>query len=123
MSADQNTTIRESYLERNRTHNEIRRGGAIGNLNDGIEITTHGISTRLIAWPGNGFQTESVHILTHHPGDETPMYSYGMAEEAMLCLKGEGEVFLRGLMSVHHLYTDAPKYKRVHTSTPDIQTA
>ena len=96
MSADQNTTIRERYLERNRTHNEIRRGGAIGNLNDGIEITTHGISTRLIAWPGNGFQTESVHVLTHHPGDETPMYSYGMAEEAMLCLKGEGEVFLRG---------------------------
>ncbi len=96
MSADQNTTVRESYLERNRTHDEIRRGGAIGNLNDGLEITTHGIPTRLIAWPGNGFQTESVHVLTHHPGDETPMYSYGMAEEAMLCLKGKGEVFLRG---------------------------
>jgi hypothetical protein len=49
MSADQNTTIRESYLERNRIHDEIRCGGAIGNLNDGIEITTHGLSTRLIA--------------------------------------------------------------------------
>ena len=37
-----------------------------------------------------------MHVLTHRPGDETPPYSYGMAEEAMLCLKGEGEVFLRG---------------------------
>ena len=27
------------------------------------------------------------------------------------------------LMAVHHLYTNAPKYKGVHTSTPDIQTA
>src|ERR671933_2978460 len=25
-------------------------------------------------------------------------------------------------MSVHHLYTNAPKYKVVHTSTPSIQT-
>ena len=96
MSADQQTMIRESYLERNRTHEEIRRGGAIGNLNAGIGITTHSIPTRLIAWPGNGFQALSVHVLTHRPGDESPMYSYDMAEEALLCLKGKGEVFLRG---------------------------
>ncbi len=67
MSADQQTIIRERYLERNRTHEEIRRGGAIGNLNDGIEITTHSIHSRVVAWPGNGFQTLSVHVLTHRP--------------------------------------------------------
>ncbi len=70
MSADQQTMIRESYLERNRTHEEIRRGGAIGNLNAGIGITTHSIPTRLIAWPGNGFQTLSVHVLTHRPANQ-----------------------------------------------------
>ncbi len=86
----------EAYRARNRTHDEIRQKGAIGNLNDGVEITTHSIPTRIIAWPGNGFQTLSVHVLTHRPGDESPMYGYDLAEEALLCLKGKGEVFLRG---------------------------
>jgi mannose-6-phosphate isomerase-like protein (cupin superfamily) len=88
--------IDEPYRERNRTHDAIRRNGAIGNLNDGIEITTHGIATRIIAWPGNGFQTESVHVLTLQPGDASELYTYAMAEEAMVCLKGTGEVWLRG---------------------------
>ena len=79
----------ESYRARNRTHEEIRQNGAIGNLNDGVEIETHGIRTRLIAWPGNGFQTESVHVLTHHPGDESEMYCYDMIEEAMLASKAK----------------------------------
>jgi mannose-6-phosphate isomerase-like protein (cupin superfamily) len=88
--------VEESYREWNRTHDEIRRHGAMGNLNRGIEITTHGIQTRLIAWPGNGFQTQSVHVLTLRPGDSSASYTYDMAEEAMLCLWGAGEVFLRG---------------------------
>jgi uncharacterized cupin superfamily protein len=50
----------------------------------------------LIAWPGNGFQTEAVHVLTHAPGDESGRYCYGVAEEAMLCLAGSGDVFVRG---------------------------
>ena len=85
----------EAYRARNRTHEEIRQRGAISSLNDGIEIETHGIRTRIIAWPGNGFQTESVHVLTHRPGDESPMHRYDMADEAMICLKGKGEVYLR----------------------------
>jgi hypothetical protein len=59
MAAEESTAIKERYLERNRTYDEMRRSGAIGNLNDGIEITTHGISTRIIAWPGNSLRTES----------------------------------------------------------------
>jgi len=43
VAADKNATIKERYLERNRTNDEIRRNGAIGSLNDG-EITTHGLS-------------------------------------------------------------------------------
>ena len=85
-----------AYHARNRTRDEIRCHGAISSLNDGVEITTHGIATRVIAWPGNGFTTLSVHVLTHQTGDETPLYAYGMAEEALLCLQGSGEVFLRG---------------------------
>ena len=72
----------EAYRARNRTHEEIRQRGAISSLNDGVEIEIHGIPTRLVAWPGNGFQTLSVHVLTHRPDDETPSHSYGMAEEA-----------------------------------------
>jgi len=34
-----------------RTHDEIRSHGAIGNLNDGIEITTQSAWTQLIAAP------------------------------------------------------------------------
>jgi quercetin dioxygenase-like cupin family protein len=96
MSSDTDVQIRERYLERNRTHDEIRQNGAIANLKDGIEITTHGISTRIIAWPGNGFQTESVHVLTLQPGQAGDMYRYDMAEESLVCIKGKGEVFVRG---------------------------
>ena len=88
--------IDEKYREWNRTHDEIRTHGAMGNLNRGIEITTHGINTRLIAWPGNGFQTESVHVLTLKPGDASDCYTYDMAEEALLCLWGTGEIYVRG---------------------------
>lgn len=89
-------STRDKYLAKNRTHDQIRRGGAIGNLNEGIEIMLHGIPTRLIAWPGNGFQTESVHVLTLAPGLESPLYNYQISEEALLCVQGEGEVYLHG---------------------------
>lgn len=86
----------QSFYARNRTHDDISKRGAIGNLNDGIEITTHGLDTRLIAWPGTGFYMESIHVLTLKPGDESHMYCYAVSEEGMLCLKGSGQVFLRG---------------------------
>jgi gentisate 1,2-dioxygenase len=92
----ESVVIDEKYREWNRTHEQIRAQGAMGNLNRGIEITTHGINTRLIAWPGNGFQTESVHVLTLKPGDASDNYTYDMAEEALLCLWGRGEMYIRG---------------------------
>ena len=49
----------EGYWERYLTHTRIQQNGALSNLGDGIPITTHGIDTRPIAWPGNGFLTES----------------------------------------------------------------
>jgi len=76
------------------TYSQIRAHGAIGNLNEGVVIQTHGVHTRLIAWPGNGFQTESVHVLTLKPGEESASYAYTMAEEVMICAAGRGEVFL-----------------------------
>jgi mannose-6-phosphate isomerase-like protein (cupin superfamily) len=87
--------IDDAYREWNRSHDKIRRRGAVGNLNRGIEITTNGVAARLIAWPGNGFQTESVHVVTLRPGDETERYTYDMAEEALFCVWGAGEVWLR----------------------------
>src|SRR4051794_9240147 len=59
----------ESYWERYLTHTQIQQNGAVSNLADGIPITTQGINTRPIAWPGNGFQTEAVHVLTVKPGE------------------------------------------------------
>lgn len=88
--------IKEDYLAKNRSHVEIRHSGAIGDLNEGIEIILHNIPTRLIAWPGNGFQTESVHVSTLSPGMESQMYTYPISEEAFLCIQGKGEVYLRG---------------------------
>jgi quercetin dioxygenase-like cupin family protein len=79
---------------RNRTHEEIRCHGGVGNLNEGIEIAVHGLATRLIAWPGNGFQTQSVHVVTHRPGEQSERYAYAMGEEAAICLQGRGEVWL-----------------------------
>jgi quercetin dioxygenase-like cupin family protein len=86
----------DPYRSRHRRAAEIRSGGAIGSLNDGIEFELHGVSTRIIAWPGNGFQTQSIHVLTLAPGQEMDTHAYGMAEEAMLCLQGRGEVLVRG---------------------------
>ncbi len=78
------------------TAQQIRQHGAIGSLNEGVVIETQGMHTRLIAWPGNGYQTESVHVLTVKPGEESKSYAYTLAEEAMLCVAGRGEVFLHG---------------------------
>jgi gentisate 1,2-dioxygenase len=86
----------ERYQAKFKTREQIRLGGAVGNLQDGPTISVHGMSSRLLAWPGNGFQTESVHVLTLAPGTESEHYVFTMAEEAMLCLAGKGEVFLRG---------------------------
>ena len=86
----------ERHQAKFRTYEQIRAGGAIGNLQEGPVIQAHGLSARLVAWPGNGFQTEAVHVLTLHPGEESTAYAYTLAEEAMLCLVGQGEVQLRG---------------------------
>ncbi len=86
----------DPYRARHQTAEQIRARGAIGSLNDGVLIEIHGVPTRLIAWPGTGFQTEAVHVLTMAPGQQTDMHSYGLAEEAVLSLQGEGEVFVRG---------------------------
>jgi quercetin dioxygenase-like cupin family protein len=86
----------EQFQAKYKTAAEIRSGGAIGNLQDGPVVSIHGVDTRLVAWPGTGYQTEAVHVLTMHPGQETGAYTYDVSEEAMLCLAGRGEVQLHG---------------------------
>lgn len=86
----------DPYRARHQTAAQIRANGAIGSLNDGVETEIHGVSTRLIAWPGTGFQTQAVHVLTLSAGQQTEMHSYGLAEEAVLALQGEGEAYVRG---------------------------
>ncbi|CAN5524004.1 hypothetical protein BH09VER1_BH09VER1_50570 [soil metagenome] len=78
------------------TAEQIRKHGAIGSLNEGVVIKTQGLHTRLIAWPGNGYQTESVHVITVKPGEESKSYAYSLAEEVLFCVAGRGEVFLHG---------------------------
>ena len=86
----------EKYKAKYFTHDQIRTQGAIGSLNEGPVIKIHGIETRLIAWPGNGYQTESVHVLTLKAREESSRYTYSLAEEVLLCAAGKGEVFLLG---------------------------
>jgi gentisate 1,2-dioxygenase len=85
----------EQFQARYKTAAELRKTGGIGNLAQGPEVVFHGMPTRFIAWPGNGFQTESVHVLTLRPGLESERYAYQLSEEAYLCHHGDGEVFLR----------------------------
>ena len=84
------------YHARNRTREEIRTRGAVFNLNEGLETTIHGIQTRLVVWPGVGPTESALHTLIVRPGDESEMYNLGMSDEAMVCLSGKGEVFIRG---------------------------
>jgi gentisate 1,2-dioxygenase len=90
------TRFADAYRAWHRSAAQIRADGAIGSLLQGIEVRIHGVRTRIVAWPGNGFQTQSVHVVTLSPGEEMDMHAYGMAEEAMLCLKGGGEAYIRG---------------------------
>ena len=96
MSTQYPERFADTYRAWHRTAGQIRTEGAVGSLLHGIEVEIHGVATRIIVWPGNGFQTESIHVLTLKPGQEMEMHTYGMAEEAMLCLKGRGEAFVRG---------------------------
>ena len=63
--------ITDNLRARYRTAQQIRTEGAIGNLFDGPTITAHGLETRLLAWPGNGYQTESVHVTNVQPGQQS----------------------------------------------------
>lgn len=76
----------DPYRARHQTAEQIRARGAIGSLNDGVLTEIHGVPTRLIAWPGTGFQTQAVHVLTFDAGQQSEMHSYGLAEEAVLAL-------------------------------------
>jgi len=85
-----------SYRATSRSRGEISQRGAIFNLNEGVETVINGIETRLVVWPGVGATESSVHVLTVQPGDESDSYALGMSDEAMVCLSGRGEVFVRG---------------------------
>lgn len=111
----------ESLHARYRSPAQIRTGGAIGNIFDGPQVVIHGLRTLLLAWPGTGFQTESVHLTVVEPGQSTSStgpptvggavvdgetgddtadrapatYTYDLAEEALLCRHGEVQVWLR----------------------------
>lgn len=84
----------DDYRARYRTAQQIREGGALGNIFDGPTITAHGLTTLLLAWPGTGFQTEAVHLSIVEPGQDSDDYTYDLAEEAVLCRHGEVEVLL-----------------------------
>ena len=87
--------VPDKYRARYRTARQIAAEGAIGNLADGAEIRVHGLCTRLIAWPGTGYQTEAVHVITVQPGEESERYAYDLAEQALLCFRGTGEILVR----------------------------
>lgn len=87
--------VPDHMKSRYRSAHQTRTEGAIGNLFDGVEITAHGLSTRLLAWPGTGYQTEAVHVTTVKPGEQSDKYTYDLAEEAVMCRYGTAEVWLR----------------------------
>jgi len=86
--------VPDRFKARYRSAHQCRTEGAIGNLFDGVEIEVQGLNTRLVAWPGTGYQTEAVHVTTVAPGDESTRYTYDLSEEAVLCRYGSAEVWL-----------------------------
>ncbi|HWW77914.1 MAG TPA: cupin domain-containing protein [Pyrinomonadaceae bacterium] len=88
------TPTADDYRPRNLTLEQVRSFGSIGNLNDGIEITTQGVPTRLLAWPGIGYPNQGLHLLTLKPGTQSKFYTYGVSEEALFCIRGKGKVFI-----------------------------
>ena len=88
-------TMTDDVRARYRTPQQIRSEGAIGNLFDGPTITAHGLHTRLLAWPGTGYQTQAVHVTDVQPGQQSDQYTYDLAEEAILCRHGVVEVWLK----------------------------
>jgi gentisate 1,2-dioxygenase len=86
---------KEEFLARSRSYGDVRQKGCVGSFNEGIEIETNGVRTRLVAWPGMGILMGSIHVLTLAPGDTSSMYQYEQAEEMLICLKGSGEVYVR----------------------------
>lgn len=83
-----------SFYDHQCTAQQIRQHGALGTINYTLSIVTHDLPTRLMAWPGNGFQTQSLHALVLAPGMHTPWYAYQISEEALLCLRGSCQVYL-----------------------------
>ena len=68
-------TIPDNLRARYLTAKQIRTEGAIGNLFDGPTITAHGLDTRLLAWPGTGYQTEAVHVTNVAPSQQSDSYT------------------------------------------------
>ncbi len=77
----------------NRTLDEVRRRGAIFNINYGIDIDRgNGCITRLVGWPGSGTRMVSFHLLIHKPGGALAGQSHPISETSMTCIRGAGEV-------------------------------
>lgn len=59
---------RESFFARNRSYDEISKSRAIANLNDGLEMSIHDASTKLLAWPGTEFKWKAYICLRFKQG-------------------------------------------------------
>lgn len=89
------------------TIDRIRQIGTIPNLNEGPIVTINGLSTRLVAWPGQGMVQGAIHLImlasyqqskpdVAVDDKEPALYRYPVSEEALECLSGTGEVYLWG---------------------------
>ena len=88
---------RARVAEQTLKRSEITKTGALGNLGIGIERRICNLRTRLIAWPGNGYQTQSVHVIhVDQPSDKSGFFRYDTSEQCFVCLSGRAQIWLRG---------------------------
>lgn len=82
-----------------RTPDQIRRNGAIFNINGGVSCREFGPLTRFVLAPFTGAQLISATVVVHEPGEAFEPHAHLVSDEATLIIKGRGQVFLGGSWS------------------------
>jgi quercetin dioxygenase-like cupin family protein len=82
-----------------KTPDQIRKSGAIFNINGGVSCRHFGPLTRFVLAPFTGAQLISVTVVIHQPGEIFQPHTHLVSDDATLIVKGHGEAYLGGTWS------------------------
>jgi len=82
-----------------KTAEQIRKTGAIFNINGGVAYRGFGPLTRFVLAPFTGSLLISVTVVIHEPGETFAPHSHYVSDDATLIVKGRGQAYLGGSWS------------------------